>query len=80
MLRWLITGVKVLVKGMGWVNWAPTAPMKVTVMLLLDSRGALGAGKGEASVLLAARRRVARRVLVVVYIVVFLGVEGGIEG
>jgi hypothetical protein len=62
----LVMGVKVLVKGMGCVNWAPAAPMKVTVMLL--SRVVSGA-----AVVRVLRRRVVnvvrRRVEEVVYMV-----------
>lgn len=47
MLRSLSTGVKVLSKGMGWVNWAPAAPMKVTMMLLSRVRGCEGAAQAR---------------------------------
>ena len=63
----LVMGVKVLVKGIGCVNCAPAAPMKVTVMLLSRAaRGLLGA-----AVVRVLRRRVLMvlRRMVVVYMV-----------
>ena len=63
----LVMGVKVLVKGMGWVNWAPAAPMKVTVMVLSRAVGA-------ADVRVLLRRRVVR---VVRMVEVYMFVVGG---
>jgi hypothetical protein len=63
--RSLVMGVKVEVKGMGLVNWAPAAPMNVTIIELLEE--ASGAGSGDAKAEVARRRRgvMAERMVVV---------------
>jgi hypothetical protein len=66
--RSLVMGVKVEVKGMGWVNWAPAAPMNVTIIELLEE--ASGAGSGDAKAEVARRRGVMAERMVVVRIFV----------